>query len=405
MPRLSDSMEEGTIVAWLVADGSVVHRGEPIAEIETDKATMEYEADADGVITFAAAEGDTLPIGAAIAHVTVDGETTPAAEMPASASDEGPSTSHDDVVTDLDGQPLASDHDPELCGTRPTASPYARKVAAERGVALDGIDGRGPGGRIVAADVPQRDRGTSPAADPEPAVTPDSPGGVTVQQPTRIQMLTAKRMGEATHIPDFQVMVTVDMTAAGVVRAQIKRAAQEAGRRPPSVNDLIVKACAMALRDHPKVNGAWRDGTFELYDRVNVGVAVAGPDSLVVPVVQDADQISVGEIARRTGELAAAVRDAKITPQQLSGATFTVSNLGMFGIDRFVAVLNPPQAAILACGAVVQRPAVLDGQVAVRDLMDLTLTCDHRILDGAHAVRFLTDVRALLQAPMTLLAG
>jgi pyruvate dehydrogenase E2 component (dihydrolipoamide acetyltransferase) len=224
-------------------------------------------------------------------------------------------------------------------------------------------------------------------------------GGVQVQQLSRLQRTVAQRMSQSRAVvPDFTVEVEVDMGASLALRAQLKEHADPA----PSINDMIIKACALSLRDHPRVNGAYRDGEFELYERVNVGVAVAAEDALVVPVVPDADTKSLSEIARTTRELAAKVRDGKITPPELSGGTFTVSNLGMFGISRFTAVINPPQASILAVGAIEERVRPRDGKVEIAQCMTATLASDHRILYGADAARFLTDVRDRLEAPLSL---
>jgi pyruvate dehydrogenase E2 component (dihydrolipoamide acetyltransferase) len=227
-------------------------------------------------------------------------------------------------------------------------------------------------------------------------------GEVRVQELTRTQQTIARRMAESrATVPDFTLRADVDMRAAVTARASLKAAASE-GQIVPSLNDMVVKACGLALREFPRINAAYRDGHFELYSRVNVGVAVAVPEALVVPTIFDADRKTLGEIARAARELAAKVRDGTITPPELSGGTFSVSNLGMYGIRDFTAVINPPQAAILSVGQVEQRPVVRDGEVVVRHMMGLTLACDHRILYGADAAEFLGRVRALLEAPMSL---
>jgi pyruvate dehydrogenase E2 component (dihydrolipoamide acetyltransferase) len=290
------------------------------------------------------------------------------------------------------------------------ASPLARRVARELGVEIAALAGSGPGGRVVRADVEHAANGTlaavaapapapaAPAAAAEPA---SAKGEVEIVEPTRTQQLIARRMSESkATIPDFQVTTEADVTELLAVRAAMK--AQRGAA--PSVNDFVVKACGLALRDHPRANGAYRDGTFALHERVNVGVAVAGEGTLVVPTIFDADRTPVTEISARTRELAAKVRDATITPPELAGGTFSVSNLGMYGVTAFTAVVNPGQAAILAVGAAVERPSVRDGEIVARELMALTLSCDHRILYGADAAAFLADVRALLEAPLRLLA-
>ncbi|MDX6648095.1 MAG: hypothetical protein QOJ97_46 [Solirubrobacteraceae bacterium] len=421
MPRLSDSMEEGTIVRWLVSEGDSVSRGDEIAEIETDKATMTYEADGSGVISFVASEGDTLPIGSVIAHLNggaPDGgdsaapegaeEDSPAPVNITAAPSAGEPSSAPPSDVPAPGPAPASNGD----GERVKASPIARRLASEKGVELSSLSGSGPGGRIVRADVEAASSGSpssSPAqSTPAPAATSEAPspatakGEVTVVELSRTQQTIARRMAESrATVPDFTLHADVDMDQAWEGRAALKASAPE-GAVVPSFNDLVVKACALALREFPRVNGAYKDGRFELYSRVNVGVAVAAPDGLVVPTVFDADRRTLGEIARDTRALAAKVRDATITPPELSGATFTVSNLGMYGVREFVAVINPPQAAILSVGAVEERAVVRDGAVVPGRRMSVALACDHRILYGADAAEFLARVRALLEAPLGL---
>ncbi|MBX5469296.1 MAG: 2-oxo acid dehydrogenase subunit E2 [Thermoleophilaceae bacterium] len=437
MPRLSDSMEEGTVVRWLVADGERVAKGEPLVEIETDKATMTYEADADGLVRHVAREGDTLPIGAVIAHLLLEGETATAPDgtqaQPASRQAER----GEDRPTTLPAAVLAAA--PERgreAGVRLKASPVARRIAAEHGLDLAALSGSGRDGRIVKADVEaalaaraqpgaeaaaaaapgnggSAEAGPSPAAPapqttggntaPSPAPTPPQPaaakGEVTLTELTRLQQVVARRMAESrATVPAFTVEASADMEAVIALRERLK----ELPGVTPSLNDFVLKACALALREQPKVNGAYRDGRFELYGRVNIGVAVAAEDALVVPTVFDADRKSIGQIAREARALAERVRAGTITPPELSGGTFTVSNLGMYGIRSFEAVINPPQAAILAVGAVEQRPAVRDGRIVARHLVDLRLSCDHRILYGAEAAEFLARVVRLLESPLAL---
>jgi pyruvate dehydrogenase E2 component (dihydrolipoamide acetyltransferase) len=291
----------------------------------------------------------------------------------------------------------------------------ARRLARERGIDLSAVQGTGPGGRIVKADVEAAGGGAAaPAAPPEAAAVPPPPpstviesgtakGDVTVQELTRTQSVIARRMAESkATVPEFTLSAEVDMEAAVALRAQLWAVAGAEGAATPSYNDMVVKACAIALREYPRANGAYRDGRFELYSRVNVGVAVAAQDSLVVPTVFDADQKSLGEIARETRTLAERVRAGAVTPPELSGGTFTVSNLGMFGIQSFTAVINAPQAAILAVGAMTPRAVVRDGEIVARHAMTVTLACDHRILYGADAAEFLGRVRGLLEQPIAL---
>jgi pyruvate dehydrogenase E2 component (dihydrolipoamide acetyltransferase) len=456
MPRLSDSMEEGTILKWLKSSGDEVKRGEELVEIETDKANMTYEADLEGPLEIVAEEGDTLPVGATIARIgggdgpaedgkapvadeeageTAEAEQPAETEAEAGAEEEGereeqpePAAEETQPAPD-DGAPATKVSEPETGvgegNGRIKASPVARRMARELGLSLSDVSGSGPGGRIVKADVeaaaktaPQREapaEEAAPAAPEEPAerevppaVVAAAPDGATIKgevetrEPTRVQQTIARRMAESkATAPDFVLEITADMSEAVELRGRLKELAAE-DEPVPSFNDFVIKAAALALREFPRANGAYRDGKFELYSRINVGMAVAGQDALIVPTVFDADRKSLGEIARDSRALAERVRAGAITPPELSGGTFTVSNLGMYGITRFAAVINPPQAAILAVGAMEPRPVVRDGEVVVRTQMDLTLACDHRILYGADAAQFLARVKDLLESPLKL---
>jgi pyruvate dehydrogenase E2 component (dihydrolipoamide acetyltransferase) len=273
-------------------------------------------------------------------------------------------------------------------------------VAKESGVDLAGLKGSGPGGRIVKADV---ERVEAPAAKPAQAGETETAKGTTsYQELTRLQQVVSRRMAESkATAPHFYLQSEIDMSAAVAARGRLKALTPE-GEVVPSFNDMVVKACALALREHPLANGAYRDGRFELYSRVNVGVAVAAQDALVVPTVFDADRKGLREIAGDTRALASKVRDGSITPPELSGGTFTVSNLGMYGVSNFSAVINAPQAAILAVGAIAERPVVRGGEIATAHLLGVTLACDHRILYGAPAAEFLARIRSLLEEPLSL---
>jgi pyruvate dehydrogenase E2 component (dihydrolipoamide acetyltransferase) len=279
-------------------------------------------------------------------------------------------------------------------------------MARDLNVQLESLSGSGPGGRIVKADVEAAAGGAAPAARaperaPEPAT---AKGEVQVIELTRLQSTVARRMAESkATVPHFYLEMEIDMTEAVALRARLKEIAEE-GQPVPTFNDMVVKACARALREFPRANGSYRDGRVELYSRVNVGVAVAAQDALVVPTIFDADTRSLGDVAARSRELAEKVRDGKIAPPELSGGTFTVSNLGMFGITNFSAVINPPQAALLAVGALEPKPVAdrTTRRVLVRDMMGVTLACDHRILYGADGAKFLGRVRQLLEQPLSL---
>jgi pyruvate dehydrogenase E2 component (dihydrolipoamide acetyltransferase) len=452
MPRLSDSMEEGTILKWLKSPGDEVALGDELVEIETDKANMVYEApDAGSLIEVLANEGDTLPIGEVIARVGEAGEAPSgkaegessvkpadagedghgergspssvpgsaatqsprgdAAEAPSPASRSSPSTQPSAGTAEGTGAAPAT---PAAARDgRVKASPLARRIAAESGVELGAISGSGPGGRIVKADVERAIAGgplpVAPAPTEPPVPTPGArerpetaKGAVTVEELTKLQQTVARRMAESkATAPHFYLQAEIDMSRCVDARAALKRTAAE-GDSVPSLNDMVVKAVAIALREHPRANGAYRDGRLETYERVNVGVAVAARDALVVPTVFDADRKGLAQIAAETRALAQRVRDATVTPPELSGGTFTVSNLGMLGIDSFAAVINPPQAGILAIGRVVEKPVVRDGEIVAAQMMSVNLACDHRILYGADGARFLDRIRALLEEPVAL---
>ena len=396
MPRLSDSMEEGTIVRWLKRDGDEVARGEELVEIETDKATMAYESDTAGMLRITAQEGATLPVGARIAVIGDDDSESSEAAAPAAVELPEPTAT---PAASGETAPAASAPATRSSGERVKASPIARRIAGETGVDLDSLAGSGPGGRIVKADVESAGTASPSSTSGDEA---SGRGTVTSTEPTRTQTLIARRMAESrATVPSFTVQISVDMTTATTLRAELKASSSE-GQAVPTINDMVVKASALALREQPQANGAWRDGHFEHYSRVNIGVAVAGPGTLVVPTVFDADAKTLAEISAETGELAARVRAGTITPPQTSGGTFSVSNLGMFGVRSFDAVINTPQAAILAVGAVEQRPAVHEGGIEPRMLMELTLACDHRILYGADGAKLLARIKELLEAPLSL---
>ncbi|HEX6743896.1 MAG TPA: dihydrolipoamide acetyltransferase family protein [Solirubrobacteraceae bacterium] len=458
MPRLSDSMEEGTILKWLKAEGDEVTRGDELVEIETDKATMTYEADSAGTLSIVAQEGDTLPIGEVIARIGAGGEAPASDSAPAEATQQAEASGNGGrseappaaaaaataeppaAAPEPEPEPAAAEAaapSPEGNGGRAKASPVARRIAREQGIDLSALQGTGPGGRIVKADVEAAASGgapqaaapapapaaaetaqaapaapAAPAAEPQaaPAAAPASvaetgtaKGDVSIQELTRTQQVIARRMAESkATVPEFTIATDVDMEGAVELRTQLKAAAETLNGVVPSYNDMVVKASALALREYPRANGSYKDGHFELYSRVNIGVAVAAQEALVVPTVFDADRKSLGEIARDARALAERVRANAVTPPELSGGTFTVSNLGMFGVTEFSAVINPPQAAILAVGQMEPRAVVRDGEIVARNIMTITLVCDHRILYGADAAQFLARIRALLEHPIAL---
>lgn len=398
MPRLSDSMEEGTIVRWLKPDGDEVKRGEEIVEIETDKAIMPYEADTSGQLNIAALEGATVPVGAVIGYI---GEGASTSLHGGEVADATPASSARRDLRSGSAITFVSRPIPPAMAAADAvakASPLARRIAQALGVDVRSVSGSGPHGRVLKSDVVAAARSHRVASA---ASTQASLGaGDRVQEMSRTQVLIARRMAESRRdIPDFALEVDVDMSRVLALRAELKAITDPV----PTLNDVIVKACARVLRNHPRANGSYADGQFIVRADVNVAIAVATEGSLVVPVIREADVKSLGTIADESRALIARVRDRSISPDQLEGGTFTVSNLGMLGIDRFEGIINAPQAAILCVGAVRDRPVALAGEVAVRPVTSLTLVSDHRIMYGADAAAFLNELRMVLHEPLRAL--
>jgi pyruvate dehydrogenase E2 component (dihydrolipoamide acetyltransferase) len=414
MPRLSDTMEQGTIGRWLVHEGDSIAEGDVIAEIETDKATMEFQAYAPGtVLKILVGDGETADLGAPIAIVGEPGEEvpkradTPRAEAPA----------NDRPEADAEAPPVvAAPPRAGAAGNGASAgtlrvSPIARRMADAAGLDLGRLAGRGsgPDGRIVKVDVERLlAEGTAPAAAPEIAEVrhreEPAPATDEVRELTPMLKAIAHRMAESkATVPHFYVTAEVDMTRAVQMRAELNEGLADRGTRI-SLNDLIVRACAMALLDHPQAHRSYLDGRHVYHAHANIGIAVALDDGLIVPVVREADAKSVVEISAAARDLAGRARSGGLKQHEIEGATFTVSNLGMFGVSQFSAIINPPESAILAVGATVERPVVVNGQMAVRSIMAVTLACDHRACSGADGARLLQTITRNLQAPSLLLA-
>jgi pyruvate dehydrogenase E2 component (dihydrolipoamide acetyltransferase) len=441
MPKLSDTMEEGTVLGWLVPDGAVVVRGQAIVEIETDKADMTVEAPENGPLRILAGEGSVHPVGAPIAWIGEGApEAVPPPAAPAGAAAPAVPAVPDELATNIpvgdDGTPqeigmaaapvspaapihaapAAASETPVATthpdGTRIIASPLARQIAHEVGIDLANVRGTGPGGRIVRADVDAvASAPGTPTPAPAPSGAPTRPPATATQMTfgqripaTRLQRTIARRMQESVAAaPHFALQRDVDATELIAVRRQL--AAARPDIPTPSVTDLIIRALAIAAAERPDALARWETDAFVVPDGVHVGVAVAVERGLLVPVVRGADTKSVTEIAAQVRDLAARCRDGSITPAELEGSTITVSNLGMYGIDRFTAVINPPEAAILAVGAARPQPVVRDGDVVVRDMMTFTLSVDHRSLYGAEGATFLARVAQLVEMPYSLVAG
>ena len=392
MPKLSDSMADAVILRWLKSPGEAFERGEALLEVETDKATVVYEAEAAGTLeAILVLEGASASVGQPIATLTGGDGAASRAHQSAPSPTEVSAAGRAAV-------PVGASVTNGGAEARPNATPVARRTALELGLSLHGVAGSGPGGRITADDV--RRAASSPDTTSVPPVT-GGRGEVTVIEPTPTQATIARRMAHAAAtVPVFTVSIDADVSQ---IVAQRKVARQRGERQAPSLNDFVVKAAALALREFPRFNASWLDGRVELYSRVNVGVAVATDDALLVPVVAEADRRTLAEIAAETLRLVEAARARTLRPEELQDATFTVSNLGMFGVRAFTAIVDAPQAAILAVGGVRREPAEAGaGGVAFRDVLTLTLSCDHRVVYGADGARFLSRLRELLEQPLAL---
>lgn len=456
MPKMSDTMEEGVLVAWLAEEGAAVSAGDVIAQVETDKATMDLEVYDDGVLLKrVVGEGDAVPIGALIAVLGKEGESADAiigqyggdgsAGAPAEVAPAPPATDEGNAApggtagiapvaeaTDTPApsvEPVGGDGTPAPAppasgapsdGGRVKASPLARRMAEEGGVDLASLHGSGPDGRVVKRDVEAALAGTAPAkapaapsaptpvpaSAPAPAApAPVAQGGEDVRI-SQMRKTIAKRLAQSKFTaPHFYLTVDVDMTTAMAFRRDINALTEAQGLAKVSFNDLITKASAVALGRHPMVNASYLEdeGVIRKHAGAHVAIAVAMPEGLITPVVRDADRKGLAAIAAETRELAGRARDGKLDPSEYSGSTFTTSNLGMFGISEFTAIINPPNACILAIGAIRDIPVVKGGEVVPGKVMTLTLSCDHRVVDGASGAAFLGDVKAMLETPSLML--
>ncbi len=447
MPRLSDTMEQGTVVTWHVKEGDTVSSGDVIADIETDKATMELESFDDGVVAkLVAAEGENVPIGQAIIILAEDGESAEDAAAGAgsksstssasrgSSDDSGGGTAVADppATTTSTPSPSTSSDGATSDAERVFASPLARKIAQEQGVDLGSLSGTGPSGRIVKADVEAASGGATlrtsaptggaptqlvaGAVSAPPAPTMISGGALEdkLVPLSNMRATIAKRLVESkTTIPHYQVTVSARMDALESLRAQLNEQLVPQGVKL-SVNDFLVRACATAMHEHPFVNSSWVDQgpSIQLHQHVNIGVAVALPEErgggLVVATIRDADRTGLRQISTDTKRLAKKAREKGLSVQEMADSTFTISNLGMFGVDHFTAIINPPNVCILAVGRAIQKPFIEEGEdgqaeIVVGTEMSMTLSSDHRVVDGAMAAQYLNTVKNLLENPATLL--
>jgi pyruvate dehydrogenase E2 component (dihydrolipoamide acetyltransferase) len=414
LPRLGQGMESGTIVKWLKSEGDQVEKGEPLYELDTDKVTQEVEADASGVLLkIAVAEGE-VEVGKTIAVIGEQGEKVEAAAEPPSGNGDSAAQEVGDDAQEEGSPAGAREQDRERGrqasaepgevtelressadnGGRIKASPLARRIARERGIDLASVAGTGPDGRVVAEDVER----TAAAGAPVQLTAPfETTEGVEIQQLSSMRKTIARRLTEAWQAPVFQLGITVDMGRALELRERLVELHGDGVK--PTINDLLTKVCAAALMRHRGVNALYKGDAVELYPTANIGIAVAVPNGLVVPVLQSVERKSIAEIAAARSAVVERARAGKLQQADLDGGTFTISNLGMYGIERFIAVLNPPQAAILAVGSIDDKVVAVDGRPEVRPRMELTLTCDHRAVDGATGAGFLRDVKAFLEEP------
>ena len=422
LPRLGQGMEAGTIVRWLKSEGDAVAKGEPLYELDTDKVTQEVEADADGVLLKIVIADGEVDVGTTVGVIGAEGEdvaglgdgngaapqptasaapaaeaatppaegTTPAAEAataaPAAPAEAAPAPAAPPTPTSS-----------AAAGERVKASPLARRIARERGVDLTSIAGTGPEGRVIAEDVERAAEG-APAAAPAAPTPQAPPGEIEVVELTSIRRTIARRLTEAWEAPVFQLSVTVDASELSATRERLVGLMRE-GEVKPTVNDVLTRLTAAALMRHRAVNAHFVEGRIHRHPAANVGIAVATPNGLVVPVIRGAERKSVQEIAAVRADLVARAREGKLQLADLEEGTFTISNLGMYAIEQFVAVLNPPQVAILAVGSIEDRPRVQDGAVTVAPTMTMTLTCDHRAIDGSEGAEFLRDLKAFVESP------
>jgi pyruvate dehydrogenase E2 component (dihydrolipoamide acetyltransferase) len=406
LPRLGQGMESGTVVRWLKQEGERVEKGEPLYELDTEKVTQEVEADASGVLLKISVEEGEVPVGQTIAVIGEEGEDVPEAEPEAEPEEEVDETPEEEgsraPARDEEREEgrrasmteqATEAPEPTRADGRVKASPLARRIARERGIELAQVRGTGPDGRIVAEDVERAVAGPTPAAAPTAAAAEPE-----VEQLTSIRKTIARRLTKAWEAPVFQLVMSADMTRAQELRARLVELTRE-GETKPTVSDVLTKVCAAALLRHPQVNAHYADETVTRFSTADVGMAVATDRGLVVPVIRGAERLTLAEIAAARADLVTRAREAKLQQADLEGGTFTISNLGMYGIEQFVAVLNPPQVAILAVGAIEEKPVVVDGELEINPMMTLTLTCDHRALDGSVAAEFLGTVRALLEEP------
>jgi pyruvate dehydrogenase E2 component (dihydrolipoyllysine-residue acetyltransferase) len=408
LPRLGQGMESGTIVRWLKTEGEAVAKGEPLYELDTDKVTQEVEAESEGVLLKIVVADGEVDVGTTVGIIGAqdedvsalladaqsgNGGAPPAPAAAPSAAPQGPTEIEDQPAPELEADVASAQAPTRAPGEHVKASPLARRIARERGIDLAGVVGTGPEGRVIAEDVEQAAvRPTAPA--PIGAAQPE----VDVVELTSTRKTIARRLTEAWAAPVFQLTVSADATELVATRERMVELLRE-GETKPTVSDVLTRLVASALVRQRPVNANFVEGRIHRFRAANVGLAVAAPSGLVVPVIRDADRKSVLEIARDRADVVSRARAGKLQLPDLEGGTFTISNLGMYGIEQFVAVLNPPQVAILAVGSIEDRVVAVDGELAIVPTLTMTLTCDHRAIDGSEGAEFLRDVKAFVETP------
>ncbi|MEQ9308772.1 MAG: pyruvate dehydrogenase complex dihydrolipoamide acetyltransferase [Balneolaceae bacterium] len=407
MPKLSDTMEEGVIAKWNVKEGDSVEAGDIIAEVETDKATMDVEVfDAGIILKIVPGEGDAVPLGGLIAIVGEEGEDISALLDGDNADSK--SVEKEEVKQEASEEPKKEESQtspaPSSDNGRVKASPLAKKIAEDKGIDLAGVSGSGPEGRIIKKDVEDFKGGSSsgltkPAGSSKPAPSFDSLESKEVKV-SQMRKAIARRLSESKFTnPHFYETIDIDMKAS----FEARKSMNEANDVKISFNDIVVKACAVALTRHQAINSSWHDDIIMEHGDVNIAVAVAIDEGLMTPVINHADKKGLSQISAETRELAGLARDRKLQPDQMEGSTFTISNLGMFGIEEFTAIINPPNACILAIGAIRDIPVIENGEIVPGKRMKVTLSSDHRVVDGAKAAQFLNTVRNLIENPLSML--
>lgn len=405
MPRLSDTMEEGTVASWLKQVGDTVEEGDILAEIETDKATMEFESFQSGTLLYVGLqEGESANVDSLLAIIGPAGTDVSALasgfvpDAPASSEPAKPSKEEVKISQPADVKPVANNTNSPK--DRFFVSPLAKKMAEEKGIDLNTVSGTGENGRIIKRDIDAYK--VSASSSNNASITPVLVSGQELTEDiknSQMRKVIAKRLSESKFsAPHYYLNVEFDMDVAIASRKQINAVLET----KVSFNDMIVKACALALKKHPQVNSRWFDDKMQLNHHVHIGVAVAVEDGLVVPVLKFADEQKLTQINAAVKDFAGRARNKKLTPQEMEGSTFTISNLGMFGIESFTSIINQPNSAILSVGAIVQKPVVKEGQIVVGNTMKLTLACDHRTVDGATGAQFLQTLKAYVESPVTM---